>query len=131
MAKELILLVDNDPDILEVLERRLISKEFRVVTALSGETALKVVKSHKPDLAILDLKLPGMDGYEFCRRLKKDRRYRDIPIIMLTVKDQAEDKLQGIEAGADAYLTKPYVSDRLLREVERQLLLVRMRRGGR
>ena len=131
MAKELILLVDNDPDILEVLERRLISKEFRVVTALSGETALKVVKNHKPDLAILDLKLPGMDGYEFCRRLKKDRRYRDIPIIMLTVKDQAEDKLQGIEAGADAYLTKPYVWDELLREIERQLLLVRMRRGGR
>lgn len=131
MAKELILLVDNDPDILEVLERRLISKEFRVVTALSGEMALKVVKNHKPDLAILDLKLPGMDGYEFCRRLKKDRRYKDIPIIMLTVKDRAEDKLQGIEAGADAYLTKPYVSDRLLREVERQLLLVRMRRGGR
>ncbi len=131
MAKELILLVDNDPDILEVLERRLISKEFRVVTALSGETALKVVKNHKPDLAILDLKLPGMNGYEFCRRLKKDRRYRDIPIIMLTVKDQTEDKLQGIEAGADAYLTKPYVCDELLREIERQLLLVRMRRGGR
>ena len=131
MAKELILLVDNDLDILEVLERRLISKEFRVATAVSGEAALELVKKHKPDLAILDLKLPGMDGCELCRRLKKDRRYRDIPVIMLTVKDQAEDKLQGIEAGVDAYLTKPYVSDRLLREIERQLLLVRMRRGGK
>jgi DNA-binding response OmpR family regulator len=131
MAKELILLVDNDLDILEVLKRRLISKEFRVETALSGEAALELVKNHKPDLAILDLKLPGMDGYELCRRLKKDRRYRDIPVIMLTVKDQAEDKLQGIEAGVDVYLTKPYVSDRLLREIERQLLLVRMRHGRR
>ncbi len=131
MAKELVLLVDNDLDILEVLERRLISKEFRVVTALSGEEALKLVKDHKPDLAILDLKLPGMNGYELCRRLKKDRRYRDIPLVMLTVKDQTEDKLQGIEAGADACLTKPYAPDRLLREIERQLLLVRMRRGGR
>jgi DNA-binding response OmpR family regulator len=131
MAKELILLVDNDLDILEVLKRRLISKEFRVETALSGEAALELVKNHKPDLAILDLKLPGMDGYELCRRLKKDRRYRNIPVIMLTVKDQAEDKLQGIEAGVDVYLTKPYVSDRLLREIERQLLLVRMRHGRR
>ncbi len=131
MAKGQILLIDDDLGILETLERRLTSKELKVITAPTGETALKKIQKLRPDLIILDLILPGMDGYEVCRRLKKNRRYRDIPIVMLTVKDQTEDKLLGIEAGADAYVTKPYITDELLREVERQLFLARRRCTGK
>jgi DNA-binding response OmpR family regulator len=127
MAKGKILLIDDDLGILEILERRLASKEFEVTTASTGEAALKKIQKMRPDLIILDLILPGMNGYKICGWLKKNRKYRDIPIVMLTVKDQTEDKLLGIEAGADAYVTKPYITDELLREVERQLFLARRR----
>ena len=118
-----ILIVDDDPDILKTLGRRLISEKFEVTTALCGEVALRKIHKLKPNLIILDLVLPGIDGYEVCRLLKKDRRYRDIPIVMLTVKDQTDDRLLGIDAGADGYITKPYVIEELLREVRRQLFL--------
>ena len=118
-----VLIVDNDPDILKTLGCRLISEKFEVTTALCGEIALRKVHKLKPNLIILDLVLPGIDGYEVCRLLKKDRRYKDIPIVMLTVKDQADDRLLGIDAGADGYITKPYVIDELLREIRRQLFL--------
>lgn len=123
MANKRILLVDNDPDILKTLGSRLILEKFQVTTSLSGEIALERVRKLKPDLVILDLVLPGIDGYEVCRRLKKDRKYRDIPIVMLAAKDQPESKLLGIEAGTDGYITKPYRIEELLREVRRQIFL--------
>ena len=123
MANKRILLVDNDPDILKTLGSRLILEKFQVTTSLSGEIALEKIRKLKPDLIILDLVLPGIDGYEVCRRLKKDRRYRDIPIVMLATKDQPENKLLGIKAGTDGYITKPYRIEELLREVRRQLFL--------
>ena len=128
MANEMILLVDNDQDILKTLGHWLTSENFQVTTAHSGESALKNIHKLKPNLIILDLDLPGIDGYEVCRRLKKDRRYRDIPIVMLTGKDQPEDKLMGIEAGTNGYITKPYIADELLREVKRQLFIAGRRR---
>lgn len=123
MAKEQILIVDDDSHILKTLGYRLISENFLVTTARNGESALKNIYKLKPDLIILDLKLPGIDGYEVCRRLKKDRRYKDIPIVMLTARDKPEDKLLGIESRADGYITKPYKIEELLWEIRRQLFL--------
>ena len=128
MANEMILLVDDDQDILKTLESRLISEKFQVTTALSGEIALKKIHKLKPDLIILDLDLPGINGCEVCRLLKKDRRYSDIPIVMLTAKNRAEDRLLVIEAGANAYITKPYIANELLREVRRHLFFAGRRR---
>ena len=128
MAKELILIVDDDSHILKTLGHRLISENFLVTTAHSGESALKNIYKLKPDLIILDLGLPGMDGCEVCRRLKKDRRYKDIPIVMLTARDKPEDKLLGIESRADGYITKPYQIEELLWEIRRQLFLAGRRK---
>ena len=123
MAKEQILIVDDDSHILKTLGRRLISEKFEIATAHSGESAIEKTHKLKPDLIILDLVMPGINGYEVCRRLKKDRRYRNIPIIMLTVKDLPEDRLLGIESKADGYITKPYEIEELLGEIRRQLFL--------
>ena len=128
MAKEQILIVDDDSHILKTLGRRLTSENFQVTTAHSGESALKKIHKLKPNLIILDLIMPGIDGYEVCRRLKKDRRYRDIPIIMFTAKDQPEDRLLGIEARTDGYITKPYEIEELLGEVRRQLFFAGRRK---
>ena len=128
MAKEQILIVDDDPDILKTLGRRLISEKFEVTTAHSGESALEKIHKLKPDLIILDLIMPGIGGYEVCRRLKKDRKYRDIPIVMLTAKDQPKDRLLGIEARTDGYITKPYGIEKLLWEIKRQLFIAGRRK---
>lgn len=128
MAEKQILVVDDDSHILKTLGRRLISEKFEVTTAHSGESAFKKIHKLKPDLIILDLILPGISGYDVCRRLKKDRNYRDIPVIMLTVKDQPDDRLLGIEAGVNGYIAKPYEIDELLSEVRRQLFIAGRRK---
>src|SRR5829696_1712150 len=101
-----ILVVDDDPNILKVIQRGLGFEGFRVQLANSGEEALAVARDSDPDLIVLDLMLPGLDGLEVCRRL---RRGLNTPILMLTARDQVRDKVAGLEAGADDYLPKPFV----------------------
>lgn len=116
MAKR-ILLVDDEPNIVLLLETRLKANGYEVLTAMDGVTALETAKKEKPDLIILDLMLPKMDGYKVCALLKKDARYTKIPVLMFTARAQEEDVKLGEEAGADAYLTKPFEPQVLLSKI--------------
>jgi two-component system response regulator MprA len=109
-----ILVVDDDPNIRKVVQRGLAFEGYRVLIADSGEAALSAARETEPDLIILDLMLPGLDGLEVCRRL---RGGIDTPILMLTARDAVRDKLAGFDAGADDYLPKPFVFDELLARV--------------
>lgn len=108
MAKERILVVEDDEDILQLLKYNLAKEGYQVTGVTSGEEALKVMKSGAPDLVLLDLMLPGMDGLEVCRRFKREARTGQIPIIMLTAKGEEADIVTGLELGADDYITKPF-----------------------
>ncbi len=108
MPKEHILVVEDEEDILELLRYNLAKEGFRVTGVVSGEEALRAARSTPPDLILLDLMLPGMDGLTVCRELKQDARTRQLPIIMLTAKGEEPDIVAGLELGADDYVTKPF-----------------------
>jgi len=103
-----ILIVDDEMDTLLPLKRSLEAEDYIVLEAYEGNEAMRKSKAEIPDLIILDLMLPGMDGYEVCSRLKKDARTGNIPIIMLTARDEVRDKVEGLDIGADDYVTKPF-----------------------
>ncbi len=113
MAKEKILAVDDEEDILELLRFNLSREGCQVSCASSGEEALRLVQSELPDLIVLDLMLPGIDGLEVTRGLKNDPNTKNIPIVMLTAKGEEADIVAGLELGADDYVTKPF-SPRIL-----------------
>src|SRR5690606_16739651 len=104
---ERILVVDDSRDNLEILATRLRFRGYAVETAASGEEALARVAENPPDLILLDIMMPGIDGYEVARRIKGDPTLPFIPIILLTARDTTQDKVEGLDAGADDYLTKP------------------------
>lgn len=103
-----ILVVDDEPVIIKVIESRLKANGYEVITASDGQEGLNLARSEKPDLIILDLMLPKIDGYRVCRLLKFDDNFKQIPVLMLTARVQESDKQKGMEAGADAYLSKPF-----------------------
>lgn len=107
-------MVDDEPDVSKLLKARLESAGYAVFAAFDGVEALKAVKEFSPDLILLDVMLPKMDGYQVCRLLKFDEKSKNIPVIMLTARAGESDKDKSLEAGADAYLTKPFKSDELL-----------------
>jgi two-component system alkaline phosphatase synthesis response regulator PhoP len=113
MANEKVLAVDDEEDILELLKFNLSREGYQVLCAESGEQALRLVRSGNPDLIVLDLMLPGIDGLEVTRRLKNDPDTKNIPIVMLTAKGEEADIVTGLELGADDYITKPF-SPRIL-----------------
>jgi two-component system phosphate regulon response regulator PhoB len=113
MANEKILVVDDEEDILELVQYNLTKNGYRVVCVGTGENALKAAKSESPDLIILDLMLPGLDGLEVCKILKADSRTAAISVVMLTAKGEEADVVAGLELGADDYITKPF-SPRIL-----------------
>ncbi len=117
MAAESILVVEDEEDILELLRYNLGKEGYRVSGAGSGEEALNAVQKRPPDLILLDLMLPDLDGLEVCRRLKQDGRTRHLPIIMLTAKGEESDIVTGLELGADDYVTKPFSPRVLLARV--------------
>jgi len=104
----LILAVDDEVNILELLKFNLTKEGYQVITATEGQQALKYAREEKPDLIILDIMLPGMDGYDVCRILKADRETAGIPVIMLSAKGDVLDKVVGLELGAEDYVTKPF-----------------------
>ena len=105
---ERILAVDDDVDILNLLEMSLDSDGFNVITASDGMSALEGAQAHTPDLILLDLMMPKMDGFEVISKLRADPQTRRIPVIMLTARAQIDEKIQGLDAGADDYITKPF-----------------------
>lgn len=118
MPKEDILAIDDEEDILELLRYNLSKEGYRVTCVASGEAAVKTAKTIAPDLILLDLLLPGIDGLEVCRRLKSEPQTRDIPIIMLTAKGEEIDVVTGLELGADDYVPKPFSPRVLLARIK-------------
>ncbi|HSA32116.1 MAG TPA: response regulator transcription factor [bacterium] len=108
MARERILVVDDEQDILELIRYNLSREGYQLDTVLSGEEAIKIARDRHPDLIILDLMLPGIDGLDVCRLLKGETRTAHIPIIMLTAKGEDSDVVTGLELGAEDYMTKPF-----------------------
>ncbi len=108
MAKQRILIVDDDIDLCNMLSRYLTFKGFEPHCAYDGADALEKVHENKYDLIILDIMMPKIDGYEVCQRLKIQREYNAIPILMLSAKSTEEDKITGLKTGADSYISKPF-----------------------
>jgi len=115
--KKRILVVDDEKDLVEEMKLNLEENGFEVLTAYQGDEGLQVARRERPDLILLDLMLPKIDGYRVCALLKSDSRYADIPIILFTARAHEEDRKLGEEAGANAYLTKPYDSSVLLAKI--------------
>ena len=116
-----ILVVDDEEDISFSLSRRLSAVGFEVICAEDGAEGLRRAQTEGPDLIVLDLMLPKIDGYKVCRLLKFDERYKRIPIIMLTARSQDDDMALGREMGAEAYMTKPFDSGELLQKIQELL----------
>ena len=119
--KPRILLVDDEPSIVKLVGKRLEVEGYTVVVARDGQEALRMAHTDTPDLIILDLMLPKVNGYEVCTILKQDTRYRHIPIILFTAKAQAKDEQLGWECGANGYLRKPFKSQELLDQIRKLL----------
>ena len=113
--KAIILVVDDEPHVLRLVKANLESSGYKVLTAADGERAIEMVEGEVPDLVILDLMLPKLDGYAVCRRV---REFSTVPIIMLTARSAQVDLVHGFEMGADDYLTKPFSVDELLMRVQ-------------
>ena len=119
--KKKILVVDDEKDLTALVSLHMKMAGFEVLTASNGEKALDLSREEKPDLIILDLMLPKIDGWQVCERLRQDIATQDIPVIMLTARAETEDKLKGFEAGADDYVTKPFSPRELVARVKRVL----------
>ncbi|WP_139999578.1 response regulator transcription factor [Paenibacillus paridis] len=118
MNHYLIAIIDDDQHIRELVEAYLKKEQFRTVALASAEEGLEQLGTEPPDLWILDIMLPGMDGYEFCRRIRRDG---DVPIMMISARDNEVDKILGLELGSDDYMVKPFSPRELVARVKRQL----------
>jgi DNA-binding response OmpR family regulator len=121
MNPKKILVVDDEVDLVETVRFPLEMEGYHVLVSYNGEDALNQARKENPDLILLDLMLPKLDGYKVCRLLKFDERYKHIPILMLTAKTQEKDKTLGLETGADEYITKPFEMDYLMEKVKAYL----------
>src|SRR6202158_1357376 len=120
-----VLVVDDIPSNVKLLEAKLAAEYFEVITAHNGEQALARIASDAPDIVLLDVMMPGMDGFEVCRRIKATAKTAHIPVVMVTALDQPSDRVTGLDAGADDFLTKP-VDDMALFARVRSLARLKM-----
>ena len=116
-----ILLIDDDPNIVTLLKSRLESAGYSVVSAHDGVKGLDLARKRKPDLIIVDVIMPNIDGYQFCLLLRSDERCKKIPVIMLTSMNEKMDRMTGKALGADEYITKPFDSAKLFETVKTML----------
>ncbi len=121
MSEPVVLVVDDSPTVRKIVQLTLQRERIRVVTAGDGLSALAAVADEQPDLILLDIMLPRMDGYNICQVIRKNMAYRDLPIIMLSGKDGLFDKMRGKLAGSTEYMTKPFDSGELAQTVKRYL----------
>jgi len=115
-----ILLVDDEPDIVEFLKYNLEMEKFKVIESYNGEEALNLL-TEKPDLIILDIMMPGMNGYEVCKRIRENNQFKDIPIVFLTALSQENDEIRGLEAGGSDFIKKPISPPKLIARVRANL----------
>ena len=115
--KPRILLVDDEPSIVKMVGKRLEVEGFDVLVAMDGQDGLAKAQAEQPDLIVLDLMLPKLNGYEVCTMLKQDARYQKIPVVLFTAKTQEKDEKLGMECGADAYVRKPFRAQELLEKI--------------
>lgn len=125
MSKKNIAVVDDEPDIVELIQYHLEKEKYHTASFYDGESFLAYLKDTIPDLVILDLMLPSIDGLEICRKIRATEAYKSVPIIMLTAKGTEVDKIVGLEMGADDYVVKPFSPRELVARVKAVL-----RRGG-
>lgn len=118
MDRETILAIEDEPDVLEVIKYNLEQEGYNVTTSRDGEVGLDKVREDPPDLVLLDLMLPGIDGVELCRRIKSEEETEDVPVIMVTAKDSESDVVLGLGVGADDYVTKPFSPRELVARVK-------------
>jgi len=116
-----ILVTEDSPTILEILKTVLAEEGYEVIAAADGQQALDLARTEKPDLIVLDLMLPKIDGYKVCRMLKFSERFKNIPIIMLTARSKESDEQLGREVGADAYIRKPFQPEVMIDEIKKLL----------
>ena len=124
-----LLLVDDDPEILTLLKATFRKEPFEIFTAAEGASALSIVKTDKPDLIVLDVRMPGLSGLEICRFLKADKKTREIPIIILSARSDEIDRVLGLEFGADDYVTKPFNPKELILRIHNVLRRVYKEEG--
>ena len=117
MGEKTILIVDDHGALRYILSFDLQKKGFKTVTAGSGEKGIEIAQKDRPDLILLDAMMPGIDGFETCRRLKKEDDTKDIPVLMVTAKSQREDVLEGLQAGAVSYMVKPFKFEELFAKI--------------
>jgi two-component system alkaline phosphatase synthesis response regulator PhoP len=117
MTRGKILVVDDEAYILHILDFSLSAEGFEVIAANNGELAVEKAKQEKPDLIVLDIMMPVLDGYETCRRLKREPETKDIPVVLLTAKGRDVDKRLGFEVGAVDYMMKPFSPTRLIERI--------------
>jgi DNA-binding response OmpR family regulator len=122
--------VDDEPDVLELVVFHLEKEAYRVDVADTGDRALKMARENLPSLLVLDLMLPGINGLEICRLLKRDPKTRDIPILMLTARASEEDRVKGLELGAHDYVTKPFSPRELVLRIKNLLRLTEKSTDG-
>jgi len=121
MNPKKILIVDDEVDLVETIRFPLEKEGYAVLVSYNGEDALNQARKENPDLILLDVMLPKLDGYKVCRLLKFDERYKHIPILILTAKTQEKDKIIGMETGADEYIMKPFDIDELMEKIKSYL----------
>lgn len=121
MDKKTILVVEDEENLLRLQSILLVIKGYKVEGVMDGQAALEAVATMNPDLVLLDIMLPKIDGFEVCRQIKANETTRHIPVIMLTAKKSKEDRILGEQVGADLYITKPYKSSMLIEIIQRLL----------
>ncbi len=121
-----VLIVDDVPENLTVLKKILEEQNYRVRPAISGEIALKAVNSRPPEMILLDIRMPGMDGYEFCQRMKSNEKTKDIPVIFISALTELDDKVKAFALGGIDFITKPFQEKEVLARVNTHLTIRRL-----
>jgi twitching motility two-component system response regulator PilG len=118
MSNNRILIVEDEESLLKLESILLTSRGYHVRGVTDGAAALKDIAENRPDLVLLDIMMPGIDGFEVCRRIKEDPLTKSIPVVMLTAKKSSMDQARGVQVGADAYITKPFKSVKIMEVIE-------------
>ena len=114
-----IIIIDDEKDFVDVIKQTLFDEGYSVLTAYDGEEGLDKIRTKAPDLVILDINMPKMDGYAVCREIRQDPLYRNLPIIFLTVRNEKESKIKGMNLGSDEYIIKPFRPKELLLRIKK------------